>query len=170
MLKSYRALPRALRWGLEILLVVLLFIVIRSWQSPGVASGPAPDFQGVTLQGDQVSLDGYRGEPLLLVVWAEWCRICRIELPMIEPLTERHQVLTLAIQSGNDQDVREFLAAQGLQLPVLNDAQGELAAELGVRGVPVMYIIDSDGMIRFTEVGLTSRWGLKARLWWVGRS
>lgn len=55
------------------------------------------------------------------------------------------------------------------QLPVLNDPYGVLATAFGVRGVPVMYIIDPDGNVRFTEVGLTSGWGLKARLWWAGR-
>ncbi|WP_417578800.1 redoxin domain-containing protein [Nitrincola sp.] len=169
MFKRYKALPGWLRWGLEILLVVLIIFAIRSYQSPTLESGTAPDFSGVTLAGEQVSLAGYAGEPLLLVVWAEWCPICRIELPMLTGLLEDHQVLTLAIQSGSDNQVRQFLDEQQLShLPVLNDSQGELASALGVRGVPVMYIIDSSGQIRFTEVGLTSSWGLRARLWWVG--
>lgn len=169
MFKGYKALPRWLRWSLEILLVLLLIIAVRSYQSPTLESGTAPDFSGVTLAGDYVSLEGYAGEPLLLVVWAEWCRICRIELPMLTGLLEDHQVLTLAIQSGSDDQVRQFLDEQQLShLPVLNDINGELASALGVRGVPVMYIIDPSGQIRFTEVGLTSSWGLRARLWWVG--
>jgi peroxiredoxin len=169
MLKRYKALPGWMRWGLEILLVLLLILAIRAYQSPTIESGKVPDFSGVTLAGDYVSLEGYAGEPLLLVVWAEWCRICRIELPMLTGLLEDHQVLTLAIQSGSDDQVRQFLQTQQLShLPVLNDSNGELASALGVRGVPVMYIIDASGQIRFTEVGLTSSWGLRARLWWVG--
>ncbi|QEW07287.1 redoxin domain-containing protein [Nitrincola iocasae] len=169
MFKRYKALPGWLRWGLEILLVMFIIFVIRSYQSPTLESSTAPDFSGVTLAGDQVSLAGYAGEPLLLVVWAEWCHICSIELPMLTGLLDDHQVLTLAIQSGSDDQVRQFLYEQQLShLPVLNDSNGELASALGVRGVPVMYIIDSSGQIRFTEVGLTSSWGLRARLWWVG--
>jgi len=38
-----------------------------------------------------------------------------------------------------------------------------------VKGVPTSYIIDGNGNIRFTEVGLTSGWGLRARLWWADK-
>lgn len=170
MFKRYQALPRWSRWSIEIFLVLIVIWGIRSYQAPDIERGAAPDFFGVTLDGKPVSLAFYQGKPLLIVVWAEWCRICRIELPMIEPLAKDHQVLTVAIQSGSDEDVRRFLNQQGLlQLPVLNDPQGELASAFGVRGVPVMYILDADSNIRFTEVGLTSGWGLKARMWWAGR-
>ncbi len=170
MFKRYQALPRWSRWTIEIIIVVIVFLTIRAYQSPDIERGSAPGFSGVTLDGQAVSLASFEGKPLLMVIWAEWCRICRIELPMIQPLAQDHQVLTVAIQSGNDEDVTRFLEQQGLtQLPVLNDPHGELASAFGVRGVPVMYIIDSEGDIRFTEVGLTSGWGLKARLWWAGR-
>ncbi|WP_151669448.1 protein disulfide oxidoreductase [Nitrincola schmidtii] len=170
MFKRYQSLPRWSRWTIEILVFVAIFLAIRAYQAPDIEAGSAPDFQGITLDGQTVSLAEYRGEPLLIVVWAEWCRICRIELPMIQPLAKDHQVLTIAIQSGTDEEVRQFLEEQDLhQLPVLNDPQSQLANALGVRGVPVMFILDREGTIRFTEVGLTSGWGLKARLWWAGR-
>lgn len=170
MLKRYQSLPRWSRWTIEIIIVVCIFVTIRTYQAPDIERGAAPYFHGITLQGQPVSLTDYRGKPLLIVIWAEWCRICRIELPMIQPLALDHQVLSIAIQSGSDEEVVQFLQQHDLQqLPVLNDPYGVLATAFGVRGVPVMYIIDPDGNVRFTEVGLTSGWGLKARLWWAGR-
>ena len=45
------------------------------------------------------------------------------------------------------------------------DADGTLAKQYGVTGVPSAYILDAEGNIRFKEIGLTSSWGLRARLW-----
>ena len=45
------------------------------------------------------------------------------------------------------------------------DEDGKLATQFGVHGVPTSYILDAKGKIRFREVGLTSSWGLRLRLW-----
>jgi alkyl hydroperoxide reductase subunit AhpC len=45
------------------------------------------------------------------------------------------------------------------------DNDGELARQYGVIGVPTSYILDSEGSIRFSEVGMSSAWGLRFRLW-----
>ena len=36
------------------------------------SSGAAPAFSGTRLDGSQVSLDSFRGKPLVLVFWASW--------------------------------------------------------------------------------------------------
>ena len=51
--------------------------------------------------------------------------------------------------------------------PTIVDQDSRLADLFGVKGVPTSYIIDGNGNIRFTEVGLTSGWGLRLRLWWA---
>jgi thioredoxin-related protein len=51
---------------------------------------------------------------------------------------------------------------------VINDPDGALAAAWGVRGVPTFFVVDSQGMIRFREVGYTTGLGLRWRLWLVG--
>lgn len=161
---------RWVRRLLELLVVVLVIVGIRAWQGPDIERGPAPHLSGITLEGELVSLSGYAGAPLLLVFWAEWCHICRLELPLLKGLVEEHQVLTIAMQSGDDAQVREFLRASDLEfLPVLNDTSGWLSHSYGVRGVPAIYVLDGEGRIRFTESGLTSPWGLRVRLWWAGR-
>ena len=61
--------------------------------------------------------------------------------------------------------MREFLDQQKLQLPVINDSDGSLAAAWGVTGVPTSYIVDGEGRIRFTSVGFTLPLTLRMRLW-----
>ncbi|MGC9456202.1 MAG: protein disulfide oxidoreductase [Halothiobacillaceae bacterium] len=162
--------PRWLRWSLEIGLVLAAFLLVRAWMAPAVTQGPAPPLSGTDLEGRTVSLADYQGEPLLVVFWAEWCRICRLEMPMIEAVAEDWPVLTVAMQSGNEATVRQFVDESGWRgLRVLNDPQGSQARNWGVKGVPVMYVLDGRGEVRFVETGLTSSWGLRARLWWVAR-
>ncbi len=57
---------------------------------------------------------------------------------------------------------------QGIEFPVLNDADGSLSNAWGVHAVPASFIIAPDGKIRFVEVGYTTAWGIRLRLWLAG--
>jgi predicted transcriptional regulator len=45
------------------------------------------------------------------------------------------------------------------------DEDGAVAAAWGVRGVPTAFVVDGDGQIRYVTTGVTTRWGLRLRLW-----
>lgn len=45
-------------------------------------------------------------------------------------------------------EVERFCDMWGIKGPILLDRAGELATELGVRGVPTNVVVDSDGTIR----------------------
>lgn len=171
------ARPRWRRLGLialEIALVVGILLAARAWHAPQLADENAPAFHGERIDTEAptpIRLADYRGQPLLLVFWAEWCPICRLELSTLASLAEDGPVLSVAMRSGHDAAVRDFLRKEGIQgLPVVNDPDGSLAALYGVKGVPVAFVLDGTGQIRFVETGLTSSWGLRARLWWAGRA
>jgi thiol-disulfide isomerase/thioredoxin len=165
-----RSLPRWARWGIEIALVLALIVGIRLWQAPEVASGPAPALSGVLADGAPVRLDEYRGAPVLVAFWASWCPMCRLELSTLESVAEDWQVVSVAMQSGSSAEVAAFLRKEGIDaLPYVNDPDGVLAREWGVKGVPVAFVLDAEGRVCFAETGLTSGWGLRARLWWAGR-
>ncbi|HLA80100.1 MAG TPA: hypothetical protein VJP78_00505 [Thermoleophilia bacterium] len=56
---------------------LLLAMVLGSVAACGTSTGagnrsPAPDFSGTTLDGQSVSLGGYRGKPLVLAFMATW--------------------------------------------------------------------------------------------------
>jgi cytochrome oxidase Cu insertion factor (SCO1/SenC/PrrC family) len=63
-----------------VLALALLALAGCGSAGPGAAAGGfsnestalAPDFSGVTLDGQQVSLTGYQGKPVLLVFMASW--------------------------------------------------------------------------------------------------
>ncbi len=60
--------------ALAVLLVLLFVLAAISGcgTANGSSGGSAAAFSGMTMGGQQVSLDSYKGKPLVLVFWASW--------------------------------------------------------------------------------------------------
>ncbi|MCU7916215.1 MAG: redoxin domain-containing protein [Candidatus Thiodiazotropha sp. (ex Gloverina cf. vestifex)] len=74
-------------------------------------------------------------------------------------------MVTVAMQSGDERELTKYLQTQSLAFPVISDPQSRIANTWGVKGVPTVYVLDTQGNIRFVSVGYTTLLGLKARLW-----
>lgn len=163
---------RAARWrgyAINVLLIVVVVSGIRFWQQRDMVSGAAPALHGITLSGERFALREHLQRPLLVHFWATWCPVCKAEQDNIAALVQSHgNVVTIAMQSGRDDEVATYMKQQGLVLPVLNDGDGSISSAWGVHAVPASFIIGSDGTIRFVEVGYTTEIGLRLRLWWSG--
>lgn len=155
-----------LRWLLEALVIVAIIVGVRTWQQRGMLEGEAPDFTRTALSGETIRLDDYRGKPVMLHFWASWCPMCELEQSSISALSKDRKVITIAFQSGGAEEVQRYMERKGISDWVtLVDEDGSLSQQYGVKGVPTSYILDAEGIIRFREVGLTSGWGLRLRLW-----
>lgn len=159
---------RWLRWSAEALVVLLLFVGVRAWQHSGTARGLAPPLAGTLLDGGPHALAAATGRPVLVHFWATWCAVCRAEQGSIDAIAREQPIVTVAMHSGSDADVRRYLQKESLGLPVLNDPDGAVAAQWGVRAVPASFVVDAQGQVRFLEVGYTTGPGLRLRLWWAG--
>lgn len=165
-------LPKAKVWrrrAIEALLIVTLIIGIRAWQQRDIASGPAPSLAGILLDGQPFTLAAKPAQPVLVHFWATWCPVCRAEQSTIAAIAHGNSnVITVAMQSGSRAEVAKYLGEQQLSFPVLNDPNDRIAAAWGVHAVPASFIIDTNGQIRFVEIGYTTAIGLRLRLWWAG--
>ena len=165
--------PSRRRFGLpvEIWIFLLAFVALQLWQARELHSGLMPPVAGQLADGRPMSLEAALrdagGKPLLLYVWSESCPICRAEEGTIAALAEDWPVLTLALQSGNAEAVATFMRERKLAYPALVDARGEIAWSLGVRATPAWFVVDRNRAIRFSGMGYTTGWGLRARLWWA---
>ncbi len=154
---------------INLLALLIVLLVVRWFMQRDVISGPAPVLSGINIMNlQQINTANWRGEPYLIHIWASWCRICKLEEDSINSINANHRVITIAMQSGDDEDVHTYLAQRGYSWAVLNDQDGSLSSQFGIRGVPASFIVDGEGMLRFAEVGYTSNWGLRLRLWLAG--
>lgn len=155
----------------EVLVFLALFVGLQFWQARDMASGVMPPLAGTLADGRPGSLAATlaqaRGGPALVYVWSAWCPICRLEEGTIGALAADWPVLTVAMQSGGVGEVAKFMAERGIAYPALVDERGDLAWQLGVRGVPAWFVVDGQSRIRFAGTGYTSGWGLRLRLWWA---
>ena len=149
---------------LEILFFVLLYLSLRAYQQWDMISGSAPQFEAITLQ--QRAIDLYSNpKPTLVHFWATWCAVCKLEQDSIVDLSKDYNVITIAMQSGSDQEIKDFMAEHKLDFQVINDKSGELVNRYGVVAVPASFVVDSNNQITSKEVGYTTEWGLRLRLW-----
>jgi thiol-disulfide isomerase/thioredoxin len=154
--------------AVNVVLFIIAFSAIRMWQQRDMIKGMAPDLRGMTLTGQPYILPVHPGHPVLVQFWATWCPICRAEQDSIAALAKKYDVMTIAMQSGKEEEVVHYLNKQGVQFPVINDANGGITNAWGVHAVPVSFIIAADRRIRFIEVGYTTKVGLESRLWLAG--
>lgn len=152
-------------WFLEGLVVVIIVTGIQYWRTRDAASGQAPPLPDRLVDGSSFSLPGGDGRPLLVHFWATWCPICRLEQASIAALAKEGRVITVALSSGSDAEVRQYLRDEGVAFPVINDPTGKIAADWGVMGVPASFVVDGSGNIRFVTSGYTTGPGLRLRLW-----
>ncbi len=152
---------------LGIVVAVGLFFVNRYWITPATtnvakSSGSfpqAPEFSLVSLSGDRLNLQDYRGKVVLLDFWATWCGPCRIEIPGFVRLQEKYGAQGLVIigvsMDDGPQPVRQFYKEFRMNYPVAmgSDKLGELYG--GILGLPTSFLIGRDGRIYAKHVGLT---------------
>lgn len=121
----------------------------------------APGFaaQTIATTPQMKSLSNYRGEVVLLNIWATWCLPCREEMPEIERLHQELgpkglKIVAVSVDNaGTEQQIRDFVKEFGLSFEVLHDATGAIQSIYRTTGVPETFIIDRDGVVRKRLIG-----------------
>lgn len=150
---------------INVTIFLSVYFAVHLYQTRLAPTGQAPEIKGWLIEGK--AFDGLRQheKPLLVHFWATWCKVCKLEESSINNIAQDYHVVTLASQSGGFSEVKKFQQEHGLKFPIIVDQSGQLAKEWGVVGFPTSFIIDANNDIRFVEVGFTTEWGLKLRLW-----
>lgn len=126
----------------------------------GIAIGAsAPDWTLQDLGGNAVQLSEFRGKKGVVVVFfATWCAICMEEVPDLiafQKQFENEPVALLGI--GVDQPaavLQRFADNRKVNYRILPDPGGAVAAQYHVVGVPTIYGIDAQGVVRYSAHGL----------------
>ena len=146
---------------------ILLFAVstaLNYYRAPKLDNNTLPDFQVTLIDGSSFDTATLKGKPLLLHFWGTWCPVCSQEAGNIATLSQTYAVLTIAVNSRSDAEIREWMQEKGVDYPVLNDRDGRWAKRFKVDIYPTAFIYNSQGKLAFTETGYSTTAGLMARM------
>jgi cytochrome c biogenesis protein CcmG/thiol:disulfide interchange protein DsbE len=133
------------------LLALLVWSVVHQRHAPGVGS-VAPTFTLRRLEGPgRVSLESYRGKPVVLNFWASWCEPCKSEAAVLERDWTSYRnrgVVFLGVDYHDlSSDARRFVRAHRLTFPMLEDGSGNVTGLYGISQVPETYVLNRRGRV-----------------------
>lgn len=133
---------------------------------PAKVQFDAPSLSLADLRGVKHSLSDYRGQVVLVNLWATWCPPCKAEMPAIQDFYSKYQsegLNVIAINDGDPSaDVAAFVDQFGLTFTVLLDPTYQATDHaFKTPNLPSSYIIDRGGKVRLEWVGAISEQNLE---------
>ena len=142
-------------------LIILIFLMSNSFASDIsdiknlVINKDLKKYDSLTIlddQNNQLNLDDYKGNLILLNFWATWCAPCKEEMPSLDLLQEQKNLDNLkifAINVGQDNLENSKIFFEDLKIKNLKiyfDSPITLAKEFGLRGIPTSILMNKDGL------------------------
>jgi thiol-disulfide isomerase/thioredoxin len=125
---------------------------LRDW-----GGKPTPPLALTDLAGKPVDLARLRGRVVLVNFWATWCEPCIAEMPSIARLEAKlhgRPFQVLAVNYGESKaKIEAFLKKSGLKLHVLLDPDEKAADTWGAKGLPMSFLVDANGNVRYFVFG-----------------
>ncbi len=124
---------------------------------------PAPAFKLFAVNGQPLSNESLKGSVVLIDFWAIWCPPCRESLPFFNELHRKYSkqglhIIGMNVDEGPERELKNFVAEKGLQYTIAM-APRKLQDAFGVRALPVLYILDRNGIVREQIVGFSAQTG-----------
>ncbi len=122
----------------------------------------APDFELKNLEGKSIKLSNLKGKVVFLDFWATWCGPCVASFPSIKKVADKYKedsnVVFLFIATSEEprnrtERLKRFIEKKKYDFNVLIDENDEVAGKFGVMGIPMKFVVDTQGNIRFASEG-----------------
>ena len=102
-------------------------------------------------KNNQISLDDFKGNLIMLNFWATWCAPCKEEMPSLDLLQKNKNLNNLKIfpinigQENVEKASKFFSDLKIKNLDLYFDTPITLAKKFGLRGIPTTILFDKDG-------------------------
>jgi thiol-disulfide isomerase/thioredoxin len=154
-------------WAFALLLCVNGFAAVKSGEK-------AVAFTLPELYTPEISrtMEDFKGQIVLLNIWASWCSGCKAEMPEFFHLQQafagkKFRIVTVSIDGDREKSIRFLEGVEqkvGMKTPftALWNEEKSLAEAYGVRGMPTSYLIDKEGKVIRAIVGSFSKKSIAA--------
>ena len=129
---------------------------------------PAPSVTLKDLQGNDVSLEQFKGKVVLVNFWATWCSPCRIEIPWMIEFQQKYgargfAVLGVAMDDEGKSVVEPYVRDErfdvdgrqtAINYPILLGNEDIAQKFGGLIGIPTSLVISREGKIVKRFIGL----------------
>lgn len=132
---------------------------------PVVVDYPAPGLALTDKDGASADLEQYRGQVVLVNLWATWCPPCKAEMPTLQAYYDTYRAdgfVLVAVNAGDGAvEVNAFVDRIGLTFPVWLDPDNAAMSAFRSVGLPSSYVIDRSGRVRLAWAGAIERLDLE---------
>jgi cytochrome c biogenesis protein CcmG/thiol:disulfide interchange protein DsbE len=129
----------------------------------------APNFSLQTQNGKVIELSKLKGKVVLVNFWATWCPPCRAEIPdFIEVYntykSKGFEIVGIALDEDGWSKVAPYIEKIKMNYPVVLGSAKVVQQYGGIEAIPTTFIVDKNGYIVASQVGLLSKELLKQKL------
>ncbi len=155
--------------GVPIVIALLLIWNVSSSQQDstelkaGTREGnSAPTFSVTTIDNGTLSSQDTKGKVLVFTSSAAWCQTCVMEAQQFAPVYEKYKnddvvFLTIDIDPRDTTETIQAFRTHTNTPWAYADANGaeQLIKDFGLNRFEITYVIDTDGVIRYKDGGIT---------------
>ena len=142
-----------MRFRLSAVLVMLALVPLQAaaFDFAATEPKPVPEITFFNGNGEEGSLADFRGQVVVLNLWATWCGPCRREMPSLDRLQAQYggedlQVLPLSVDRGDRDQIQAFYDELGIgSLGIYHDPKAKANRTLRAPGLPTTVVIDRAG-------------------------
>lgn len=113
------------------------------------------------MQGQEIDLTDYKGQPVVINFWASWCPPCRREMPVLASAQQKYadDVVFIFLNQGESKaTVRQFINSEQLALQnMFFDPASRVSRESGSAGLPTTLFYDAQGGLVESHMGELSQ-------------
>lgn len=161
MLKQFTTHPWVKKLTPSPFTLLLLGLIVYFWFRPPAwvsdEHRPVANFAATMTDGHVISMSSLRGKVVLVSFWATWCPYCRHEMPDMQTFyrdwhAKGFEILALSIEDDPTL-VANYIKQEGYTFPA-GLANADVQQAFGaINKVPISYIIDKKGVIRYEISG-----------------
>jgi thiol-disulfide isomerase/thioredoxin len=117
-----------------------------------------PNVESQNLDGKKVELKDYKGKVVILDIWATWCGPCKSMIPHEREMVKKHKDAPFALISvsgdAEKDTLKKFLETTDMPwVHWWDGAEGKIIKGWNINAFPTIYVLDTEGVIRYKFVG-----------------